>query len=368
MFSYRVGTEPETGKELKTTRRGFKTKKEAMNAYKALIVDVEVNGYKAQKMDTVEDLYHIWLPIYQNTVRSSTFKKTKGIFEYHIIPTLGRYRVEKLTVMHCQEAVNKWYEDLKRYDKVVPYAKKLLKYATSIDLISKNPMESVTMPKRKEYNEDAEIENFYSKEELKEFLISLKSMRLTNKKQKITFFRLLSATGLRRGEIVALKWSDIDMLTGMITIDKNLTYDNNGLVMNPPKTKESKRKIMIDQSTLGVLKDWKKTQTKELARLGLRKKENQPIFQNGSNNYHQPTAPRKWLESILKKNGMPFITLHGFRHTHCSILFEAGLNVKQVQKRLGHSDIKTTLDIYTHLTQKSKNEVASIYGDIMKFD
>ena len=75
---------------------------------------------------------------------------------------------------------------------------------------------------------------------------------------------------------------------------------------------------------------------------------------------------KKWLESIIQKNTLPDITIHGFRHTHCSILFEAGADLKQVQSRLGHSSIKITLEIYTHITEKKKNDIAMKYVEFMK--
>jgi len=360
-FSYRVGVCPDIGRELKTTRRGFKTKKEAANAYKALIAEIEINGYKQQKKETVEDLYNIWLPIYAKTVRESTLEKTKAIFKFHILPELGNHKLEKITVLHCQSAINRWFEKLKRHDKVVIYAKKIFNYGISIDLMEKNPMEYVTLPKRKFY-EIEDFENFYTKEELTAFLGCLSNIKY----QKKAFFHLLASTGMRRGEIVALTWKDIDLVSGMLLINKNLTHGRNGrLIINDPKTKNSKRIIKIDDTTLEIIKKWKKIQAKELSTSGLKTRNNQIIFHNGKNEYHQPTAPAKWLNSIIKRNGLSKISIHGFRHTHCSILHEAGLSLKQAQDRLGHTDIKTTLGIYTHLDQKKKNESIDVYSKFM---
>ena len=167
------GSDPDTGKELKTTRRGFKTKKDAEKAYKRLIAEVEVNGYKTRITETVQDLYDIWLPSYKRRVRESTLDKTVGLFENHILPTLGKYRLEKLTVQHCQNAVDTWSDSRKRPDKVGIYAEKLLKYAVSLDLLTKNPMEFVIYPIKDEFNGTSEdFGNFYTKDELLTFLSS----------------------------------------------------------------------------------------------------------------------------------------------------------------------------------------------------
>lgn len=364
MFTYRIGTDAETGKELKTSRRGFKTEKAAEKAYKKLVAQVVINGYKTRKTETVKDLYDIWLPSYEKRVRESTFDKTVGIFETHILPTLGKYRLEKLTVQHCQESVDKWAETRKRPDKVGIYAKKLFKYGISLDLLVKNPMDFVIYPIKDNFSvENEEYGNFYTKYELLTFLSSLSK----EKPLKKAFFHLLASSGFRRGEILPLMWKDVDFINGTITINKNLAYGKKGqLILTPPKTKASKRAIKIDDDTLEELKKWRKTQTKELSAKGLRKKENQLIFQNSKNEWLQPTIVRKWILSIVQKNNLPDITVHGFRHTHCSILFEAGADMKEVQSRLGHSSIKITLEVYTHITENKKNDTALKYAEYMK--
>lgn len=81
---------------------------------------------------------------------------------------------------------------------------------------------------------------------------------------------------------------------------------------------------------------------------------NQLVFSNENNGFMQPTKTRKWLKHILNNYNLPKITTHGFRHTHCSLLVEAGANIKEVQDRLGHSDIQTTMNIYAHVSKRAK--------------
>lgn len=118
---------------------------------------------------------------------------------------------------------------------------------------------------------------------------------------------------------------------------------------------------------MDILKAWRKQQKKDYLHLGYNTTQpNQLVFSNENNEFIQPTKTRKWLMNILKKYNLKKITTHGLRHTHCSLLFEAGATLKDVQDRLGHTDSKTTLDIYTHVTQKAKAETIEKFENYLK--
>lgn len=106
---------------------------------------------------------------------------------------------------------------------------------------------------------------------------------------------------------------------------------------------------------MAILKTWRKKQKQDYLVLGFNTiKSDQLVFSNEKNEYLQPTKTRKWLLHVQEKYGLKTITTHGLRHTHCSLLFEAGVNIKEVLDRLGHSDVKTTMNIYAHVTEKAK--------------
>jgi len=94
-------------------------------------------------------------------------------------------------------------------------------------------------------------------------------------------------------------------------------------------------------------------------------KPKQLVFSNEKNEFLQPTKLRKWIIQVQTKYKLSIITTHGLRHTHCSLLFEAGVGLKEVQMRLGHTDVKTTMDIYTHVTQKTKDEAILKYSSYL---
>ena len=106
MFKIYLGTDPLTGKPLSTTRRGFKTRKEAQEALKQLQLEVYSGTYKKRQSETYHDIYEMWIEHYQNTVEESTFVKTKSIFKNHILPEMGDYKIDKIDIATCQKHVN----------------------------------------------------------------------------------------------------------------------------------------------------------------------------------------------------------------------------------------------------------------------
>ncbi|MFL2136475.1 site-specific integrase [Ruoffia sp. FAM 24228] len=193
-------------------------------------------------------------------------------------------------------------------------------------------------------------------------------MKKTENNKKLVMFRLLAFAGLRRGELMALKWKDIDEVNNTLKIERVLAEGINGSVFQSPKNNTSKRTISLDKTTMETLKDWRITQQRELLKLGYNtNKPEQFVFANDENKhlnlYYIGTA----LTRVLKKHDLPHITTHGFRHTHCSLLFEAGLDMQEVKDRLGHSNIQTTMNVYAHVTQNRRDEVADKFEAFLGF-
>lgn len=363
-FQLYVGKDPLTGKSIKTTRRKFKTKKEAQLALSRLQLEIERGDFNKQAMDTYQEVYDLWIEQYKNTVKESTLVKTKGVFKNHILPALGAYRIEKLSVQLCQKHTNTWFKNLKNFRMVKAYASMVLDYALTLGIVTSNPMKLVTMPKTIATPSEEEPLRYYTKDELIRFLNCLEGE--TNVKA-YTLFRLLAFSGMRKGEALALTWNDVDFTKNELRINKALSRgEGNRLIVQTPKTKKSMRTIILDDKTMQVLKDWKKKQLEECLILGHNAMQPQQlIFNSQSNGLMQPTKTRKWLLHIQEKYELPKIRTHDLRHTHCSLLFEAGATLKEVQDRLGHSDIKTTMDIYTHVTEKAKSEAAKKFANYM---
>lgn len=364
-FKIFIGTDELTGKPKGTTRSGFKTVKEAKEALGQLQRDIDDGMYQPKTIETYNDIYNVWVEHYENTVQDSTFLKTIRIFKNHILPNMGEYRIEKITTSVCQQHVNQWSKKLKRFNMVKNYASKVLNFAVKHGHLRTNPFDLVEIPivKKKVSLDDAEVdENFYSREQL---IVLLNALKQDGNLKKLAFFRLLAFSGMRKGEAFGLTWRDLDFKANTIRINKAVTRGKEGLYLGPPKN-GLPRTIKMDEATMQLLQAWKKELSKTLLKKGINfNQTKQFIFPNALNTFTDPNKSYNWLKHILDKYELPQITTHGLRHTHCSLLFEAGANVKDVQDRLGHRDIKITLDIYTHVTQKNKTETIDKFSNYL---
>lgn len=209
MFKFYLGTDSLTGKPLTTTRRGFKSRKEAQDAMNQLQLEVYNGTYKKQQYETYQDIYNMWVEQYENSVEESTFVKTIGIFKNHILPAMGSYKVDKIDIATCQKHVNQWAKKLKRFRMVKSYAAKVLDYAIKHGYIDKNPFTLVEMPKKRKQIvlDEPEFENFYEREQLIKLLQSIEQQ---DNLMVYTIFHVLSYSGMRKGEVLALAWSDIN--------------------------------------------------------------------------------------------------------------------------------------------------------------
>lgn len=364
-FLIYVGKDETTGRTIQVKKQGFKTEKQALECYlnyKLKVVKGEYVPVTKRKL-RLNDLYKMWVKLYKRTVQESTFVSTEKIFENHILKQLGSTYLNKLTVSQCQNAVNTWADVApKTFKRFVFYTSKLINYGITMELMKKNPMKKVILPKIERDNK--KFDNFYSKDELNTFLNDAKGYNF----RYFMFFRLLAYSGMRKGECLALKWSDIDFKNNTIDINKSLASgENNRLYLSPCKTSNSVRTLDMDTETMHYLKEWRTKQQKEMLKLGLNFLSNDNlVFANSEGNYTVLSKPQRWDNAICKKFGLRHIKVHGFRHTHASLLFDAGVSMKDVKDRLGHSDITTTMNIYTHVTKKKAKETAIDFANYME--
>ncbi|MFI2131876.1 tyrosine-type recombinase/integrase [Lysinibacillus fusiformis] len=367
-FPAYLGIDPLTGKQKRTMKRGFKTRKEAELALARLKLDVANGTYKKKRAETYQEVYDLWVVQYENTVEESTFVKTTGIFKNHILPKMGKYKIEKLTVDICQKHINEWAGKLKKFRIVKSYAAKVLDFAIKRGFIQTNPFALVEMPtnltKKTSVTNDDEDENFYTREQLIQFLTCLEQ---ESNYKAFALFRLLAFSGMRKGEALALTWNDLNFTTNELRINKALSRGkDNQLYVKSTKTGIA-RTIKMDDKTMAVMKDWKKKQKQDYLVLGFNTMQpKQLVFSNEHNEYLQPTKTRKWILHVQQKYNLGAITTHGLRHTHCSLLFEAGASIKEVQDRLGHSDVQTTMNIYAHVTKKAKEEAIQKFASYLE--
>ena len=360
-----LGVDKLTGKKARTTvtantKKGVKIKaREAVNAFAA-------NGYSVKEKPTIttyRELVALWWESYKNTIKPNSQQSMEGIVRLHILPVLGDYKLDKLTTPIIQQQVNKWADKANKGEKGA-YAnysflnninRRILQYGVTMQAIQHNPARDVIIP-RKQQNKEHKVK-FFSNQELKQFLEYLDNLDLSSYENLFDYvlYKTLLASGCRIGEALALEWSDIDLKKGIISISKTL---NRYQETNTPKSKAGLREIDIDKATVSLLKQYKKRQQVQSWQLG---RSEGIVFTPFTTKYAYACLLRKRLQSHFKAAGVPDISFHGFRHTHATIMLYAGIEAKDLQYRLGHSNISMTLNTYVHATKEGAKKAVSIF-------
>ena len=364
MFNEYIGTDKTTGVHKYATKRGFRSEREARTTLNRMRSDFERGELQATNRIKFKDVYDIWMEEHRRMVKQGTVVTTKRYARLHVLPKFGNKYVQSINLLDCQRAVNEWSEHFAsaKYPKGI--AQQVFDYAELLGYIKENPMRKVRLPKR--VSDLSKLDNYYNLDELKFFFECLKDY---NNPKMSMFFRLLAFTGARKSEVLALQWMDIDFIGKTINITKTVSIDESEkAIITTPKTKKSIRKISIDDQTLLELRQWKSTQSQYYLMRGINIfGPDQFLFTTKENAIYLPTLVNEWLYYLEKKYPLKHITLHGFRHTHCSLLFEMGTPLEEVQERLGHTDIKTTMNIYTHVTEKRKEKTAEKFAKFVNF-
>lgn len=356
LFKMDTGKNPETGERQTTTRRGFKTKKEAQEMAAILEQELTSGIVVINNSLLYEDVFNQWFTQHAKTIKESTKKTIESKFKKHILPRFGKIRVKDISKAYCQQMINEISEIISSVNDIKIQANQVFKYAVKMDIISKNPLEHVTIPKKKKdlisQPNDVDDRNYWKKNEIKKFLcITKKELSLRDH----TLLHLLIYTGARKGELLALTWEDIDFEAGYIRLWKTLFQANGKHLFQTPKTRNSKRLISIDTQTLSLLKKWRISQIEENLAYGGR---SGIVFTRTDGTPLRLAYLNEKLNILVKRHNLHPITIHGLRHTHASLLFEAGANIKEVQERLGHSDIQMTMNVYTHVTDTIREQTA----------
>lgn len=358
-----LGIDPMTGKQVNIDKRGFATKKDAALFLSTALQALNDNSYiKNSKTLKYQDVYEEWLEIYKQGVKESTLFKTMTMFKLHILPVFSNFRINLISTALLQKTANEWHSSFKNYKKMINYTFAVFNHAYRMGYISSNPKDKFVMPKKVQEQQDEELK-YYTKEELVQLFDYLEE---DTSLEWISFFRLLAFTGIRKGECLALTWNDIDFINQTLTINKTIaTGVNYKQKIQTPKTLESYRTISLDDNTLQLLKKWKIEQAKQLLVFGYNSlNSNQLLFcKLDKNKMYSLSKPRAILKSVCSRHNFKMIHIHGFRHTHASLLFESGIPMEVVKERLGHSDIQTTVNIYTHVTQKNKDKTAKKFAN-----
>lgn len=173
-------------------------------------------------------------------------------------------------------------------------------------------------------------------------------------------------TGARRGEILGLRWNNVDLEKGSIKIIDNLCATTEGLILKQPKTESGIRTIAISSTLVKILKKHKVSQIKNKIRLGASYKDNNMVCCYEDGHLFNPKRFSAKFNELLKKNNLPLIRFHDLRHSHASLLVKMGVQPKEISSRLGHSNIGITMDLYSHLYEETDRKVANMFDELIK--
>lgn len=376
-FKVNVGKDPKTGKPIPFRKGGFKTKKDAQDACAALVIDTK-NGYMhIESSVTFEAFSKEWLELYQlaGKVKPSTIRVRMHEIN-RIMPYLAKLSLKEIDRQIYQNAIIKLSKQLAEntLSGVHGTARMIFKKAVELDLIKRDPSEFAIVPKRmktvEQLESEQEVLKYLEKDDLARFLSVAKEH---GEDRDYTMFLLLAYSGIRVGELCALKWKDIDLNEGTISINRTLYNPTNNIeayMLLTPKTKTSKRTIEIAQIVIKQLSAYRLEQKKMI--MSQRDVYNDMGFVFARWRSHagypevQKTVQTR-MNRLLRIAGLnEKLTPHSLRHTHTSLLAEAGVDLQAIMERLGHKDDETTKNVYLHVTKAVKKDASHKFSSLME--
>ncbi|MBS4534468.1 tyrosine-type recombinase/integrase [Clostridium sp. D2Q-14] len=354
------------GKRKKIERVGGNTKKEALEALRNALNEFEKAGTVVDETEmSTADYFDYWYKEYVLiNCKHNTQVYYKGIIKNHIKPKLGIYKIKSLNAAKLQEFINNKHingyskSSLSNFLGVLSKALKMAVYP--YQLIKENPMQYVKIPKIQENKKDEDNLKIISKEDFNKII-----KRFPRKSTFYIPLQISFHTGMRAGEVCGLTWDHVDLESNTISVTKTLIPKGKGIwELGPPKTQSSYRTIVIGQTLVDILKKHKKWQIENKLRYGKYYKKSNFVCTK-ENGDHVTTNTLKYLSRVVNYELMIDFNFHSLRHTHATMLLEAGANIKDIQERLGHSKLSTTMDTYSHVTNKMKKESVDIFEKII---
>lgn len=353
-YSFDVGVVD--GKRKRIERKGGATKKEAEKALRKALSEYDNCGsIISESSISVSDYFDYWHREYVLiNCKYNTQQNYRRVIDNHIKPGLGIFKLKSLTPAALQEFLNKKYRNgftkstISGFYGVLSGALKLAVYP--YQLIKENPMTYVSMPKYSDQKKD--------KDDLKVITLEDFNKIIDRFPQGSSFhipLQIAFNTGMRAAEVRGLTWDCVDLSKKTINVQKIIIKKEREWVFGTPKTKSSNRTILIGNTLVNILKQHKKFQTENRLKYGQYYTDSNFVCTK-ENGEPLTTDSLKYLSRIVNYELQISFNFHSLRHPHATMLLEAGANIKDTQQRLGHSRIATTMDTYSHITDKLKQD------------
>jgi len=358
----------ETEERRRETKSGFATQKECQAAMNKLLVAVEQHNYSAPTKASVKDyLKKEWLPAVKATIRPSTYNSYVQHVDCHIVPHVGTVKLQKLSGSQVNALYAKLAETGKKDTKtglspmtihhVHACLHKACKDAVRWGHISRNPLDAADPPRKK--SDGTKEMRTWTKEQVKAFLGAMQDERLCS------LWHTIAMTGMRRGEAIGLRWSDVDLEGGRLSVRRALIPNGRDVIVSEPKTVKGRRVIALDPGTVEVLKAQAARQLDEQKEWDDAWVETGLVFTLENGAALDPESVSRYWRQAVKKSMLPQIRLHDLRHTHATLALQAGIHPKVVSERLGHATISITLDTYSHAIPAMQEEAAALIAGLV---
>lgn len=367
MWAYVVelGRDRPNGKRRQKWVGGFASREEAE---RALAMAVEVNAshrgsdgsyrlWEAPTHSTLTQFFDRWVEAQALALRPTTIKSYRDCFTWHLKPHLGHLEMRKITAPQIQSLYLELMENGRRYGTgglsptTVRYVhrilKKLFSDAIAWGVLPRSPMVAVVAP-RVPWKEM----QVWPVEEVRRFLRSVKG------DDYYAMWVLMVLTGLRRGEVAGLKWTDVDLDTGQILIVRTRVAVGWQVEVSEPKTRRSRRTVVIDEFTIEALRAHHADQARDRLAAGDQWPDMGFVFCREDGYPIHPMEITKNFRLLSEEAGVPPIRLHDLRHTAATLALKAGVHPKIVSERLGHANVAFTLDVYSHMVPGLQEEAA----------
>jgi integrase len=368
-----AGRDPSNNRR-KRIKRTVHSSREADLLFAQLQMEIEKGTYIDPSYMTVAEYLHWWLDAYCKVkLKPSTIDSYKGICENHLIPDLGALKLDKLHQMHLQQYIAKALESGRILQKkkskknseedrrntglslrTVQYhhrvLSKALTYAVKNKIINHNIAQDVQAPSPKR----PEIKSLDAEQ-------SQHLLKIAAEHHDYLVIYTALGTAMRLGEVLGLKWQDVNLKNNMIMVQRNLQYSKaRGFYWGSPKGGRG-RSIPLTKELGQLLKDRRKSQ---LANLKHKEKGDKLVFTDTDGQPLKPVDTSKRFTNLAKKAGFEGFTFHGLRHTWATLALASGVHPKVVQMILGHSSIAITLDIYSHVLPAMYQEAVSVVSNL----
>jgi integrase len=368
-WSYRFSYRDQLGNRQHVRRQGFPTKSDAQRAMVAHIADTNAGRGTNDPRMTVGEFLTRWVDLYERSQsrKLTTTKTTKIHVDAYLVPRIGKIKLQKLT----PHAIQSLYAELmvngktgaqgitgplspKTVRNIAGTLHKALSDAVKRGHIPRNPADAVDLPRW----ERPEISP-YDESEVMRFL----QHAARDGDPTTALWRLMFATGIRRGEMLGLRWSDVDLVTGEITIRQSRVEIAGGHT-STPKTRAGNRSIPIDADTVTSLAMLRNAQDAAADVLGAKPFDLVATDLDGTQIGTRALTRR--FQSIAKSAGLRIIRLHDTRHTHATIMLDNGVPIHTMSQRLGHSRPSTTLDVYASFMPAAGRMAADTIGEVLR--